>query len=61
MVKPDVCHGKRPGRRYYHGYHMKNEGKNQGSQRGVNNYTNQALSPGNLDSNAVFLGGLVTP
>ena len=39
----------------------KNEGKNPGSQRSVNNYTNQALSPGNLDSNAVLLGGLVTP
>ena len=58
MLKPEVRHGKRPVRRYYHGYRMKNEGKNKGSQRGVNNYPkNQAFSPGNLDSNAVLLGG----
>ena len=58
MVKPDVHHGKRPGTWYYHGYHIKNEGKNKGSQRGVNNYPmNQAWSPGSLGSNAVLPGG----
>ena len=39
-------------------YHMKNEGKNQGSKRGDNNYPkHQALSPDNLGSKAVLLGG----
>ena len=37
-----------------HGYHMKSEGKRQGSQRGDNNYPkNQALSLGDLGSMAV--------